>query len=99
MSTHTNTVVLQCEPASSATLVTAVRNGGSSVVLGTPATCMTDADRVAIAREYGFPTRAEREYAKQLSLDFFPQSSGAAFSPCWTVTFDMSDYFAALDEL
>lgn len=93
ITSSTTTITLQCEHSSPAAGIYCVRNGGSSVLLGAAQTCVNDDERIALARQHGFPTRAERDYSTVVAVHYVPQANA------WAVTFDMSDYVAALNRI
>ena len=93
ITSSTTIVTLQCDYSSPAASIYCVRNGGSSVLLGAAQTCVNDDERIALARQQGFATRAERDYSTGVAVEYVSQVNA------WAVTFDMSDYVAALNRL
>ncbi|ORW08074.1 hypothetical protein AWC16_20280 [Mycolicibacter longobardus] len=91
---------LRCEPGSGGTRIDEVSSGGGRVLLGTTAQCTTDPERIALALQHGFVTRAEREYARLISIE--PPSVEPGTEQDWTywaLRFDLTDYLDALAKL
>ena len=74
-----------------------VHADGGTVVLGEVVFCTTDDQRVRLALDKGFATRAERDNARVESITFEPRPRG--WFSRWVVTFDMAEYQASLDRL
>lgn len=74
-----------------------VHADGGTVVLGQVVFCTTDDQRVRLALDKGFATRAERDNARVESVVFEPRPRG--WFSRWVVTFDMAGYQALLDRL
>ncbi len=89
-------VTLVCLPRRDDVVDTVLTAHGSVSFVGSPVACTTDEARVALALLHGMVTRAERDYARLQGVTFHARGS---YAPCWTVTFDMSDYLDALARL
>jgi hypothetical protein len=77
----TQAIILYCNPTTAGTEVHTVASEGSRELLGTPQHCNSDSDRVDVALQHGFITRAEREYAGLLSVAAGDHRSGE--DPHW----------------
>lgn len=97
MTDHLIYLVCAADGDSPGSWIQEVRSNGGSILLGESVLCTTDEQRVQLALEKGFATRAERDNARFKSIVFEPRPEG--WFPRWALTFDMTDYQTSLDRL
>lgn len=97
MTDHLIYLVCAADGDSPGSWIQEVRTSDGSIILGESVLCTTDEQRVRLAMEKGFATRAERENARFGSISFEPRPEG--WSPRWVLAFNMTDYQVSLDRL